>query len=64
MQSRPSAVYAVRKTVVEPVFGQIKGARGQDRFRLLGMAKVNGGMGADGHHPQPAQAVQGIMQTI
>ncbi|MBM5801906.1 MAG: transposase, partial [Cyanobacteria bacterium K_DeepCast_35m_m2_023] len=27
------AIYAMRKTVVEPVFGQIKGARGLDRFR-------------------------------
>ena len=36
------AVYAVRKTVVEPVFGQIKGARGLDRFRLRGLEKVNG----------------------
>jgi len=32
------AVYALRKTVVEPVFGQIKGARGLDRFRLRGLA--------------------------
>lgn len=30
------AIYAMRKTVVEPVFGQIKGARGLDRFRLGG----------------------------
>jgi transposase len=36
------AVYAVRKTVVEPVFGQIKGARGLDRFRLRGLEQVNG----------------------
>jgi len=36
------AVYALRKTVVEPVFGQIKGARGLDRFRLGGLAQVNG----------------------
>jgi len=36
------AIYAVRKTVVEPVFGQIKGARGLDRFRLRGMKQVNG----------------------
>jgi len=36
------AIYAVRKTVVEPVFGQIKGARGLDRFRLRGLEKVNG----------------------
>ena len=36
------AVYALRKTVVEPVFGQIKAARGLDRFRLRGLEKVNG----------------------
>jgi IS5 family transposase len=36
------AIYAMRKTVVEPVFGQIKGARGLDRFRLRGLEKVNG----------------------
>jgi len=35
------AIYAVRKTVVEPVFGQIKGARGLDRFRLRGLEQVN-----------------------
>ena len=35
-------IYAVRKTVVEPVFGQIKGARGLDRFRLRGLEQVNG----------------------
>jgi len=27
------AIYALRKTIVEPVFGQIKDARGLDRFR-------------------------------
>ncbi|WP_191964884.1 transposase [Synechococcus sp. RSCCF101] len=36
------AIYALRKTVVEPVFGQIKGARRLDRFRLRGLEKVNG----------------------
>ena len=36
------AIYALRKTIVEPVFGQIKGARGLDRFRLRGLKKVNG----------------------
>jgi transposase len=35
-------IYAVRKTVVEPVFGQIKGARGLDRLRLRGLEQVNG----------------------
>ena len=36
------AIYALRKTTVEPVFGQIKGARGLDRFRLRGLEKMNG----------------------
>ena len=36
------AIYALRKTVVEPVFGQIKGARRMDRFWLRGLEKVNG----------------------
>jgi transposase len=36
------AIYGLRKTIVEPVFGQIKGARGLDRFRLRGLEKVNG----------------------
>jgi IS5 family transposase len=34
-------VYALRKTIVEPVFDQIKGVRGQDRFRLRGLEKVS-----------------------
>jgi len=36
------AIYVMLKTVVEPVFGQIKGARGLDRFRLRGLENVNG----------------------
>ena len=36
------AIYALRKTIVEPVFGQIKAARGLDRFLLRGLEKVNG----------------------
>jgi len=36
------AIYALRKTIVEPVFGQIKGGRRLDRFRLRGLEKVNG----------------------
>ena len=35
-------IYALRKTVIEPVFGQIKGARRLDRFWLRGLEKVNG----------------------
>ena len=34
------AVYALRKAIVEPVFGQIKTARGFRRFSFRGLAKV------------------------
>jgi len=36
------AVYAARKCVVEPVFGQIKQARGFRQFVLRGIRKVKG----------------------
>lgn len=36
------AVYAARKCVVEPVFGQIKQARGFRQFSLRGLKKVQG----------------------
>jgi transposase len=36
------ALYALRKVIVEPVFGQIKGARGFRRFLLRGLAKIRG----------------------
>ena len=36
------AVYAARKCVVEPVFGQIKQARGIRQFLLRGIRKVRG----------------------
>jgi transposase len=36
------ALYARRKVIVEPVFGQIKGVRGFRRFLLRGLAKVQG----------------------
>lgn len=36
------ALYALRKTIVEPVFGQIKEARGIRRFLLRGLPKVRG----------------------
>jgi transposase len=40
--ARGRAVYGLRKGVVEPVFGQIKGARGFRRFSLRGLQKVRG----------------------
>ena len=36
------AVYAAQKTIVEPVFGQIKQARGFRQFLLRGLVKVRG----------------------
>jgi len=36
------ALYARRKVIVEPVFGQIKGVRGFRRFLLRGLAKIRG----------------------
>jgi transposase len=36
------ALYARRKVIVEPVFGQIKGARGFRRFLLRGLEKIAG----------------------
>jgi len=35
-------LYKMRKAIVEPVFGQIKGARGFTRFLLRGLTKVRG----------------------
>ena len=35
-------IYAKRKTIVEPVFGQTKEVRGLRRFLLRGLTKVNG----------------------
>jgi transposase len=37
-----AAIYATRKAVVEPVFGQIKQARGFRQFLLRGLGKVQG----------------------
>jgi transposase len=37
-----AAIYATRKTVVEPVFGQIKQARGFRQFLLRGLGKAQG----------------------
>jgi len=37
-----AAVYAARKTIVEPVIGQIKQARGFRQFLLRGFKNVQG----------------------
>ena len=39
---RGRMIYALRKEIVEPVFGQIKQARGFRQFLLRGVAKVSG----------------------
>ena len=39
---RGRAIYAKRKTIVEPVFGQIKQARGFRQFLLRGIEKIKG----------------------
>ena len=39
---RGAAVYRWRKAIVEPVFGQIKHARGFRQFLLRGLEKVRG----------------------
>jgi hypothetical protein len=39
---KASRIYAQRKTIVEPVNGQIKEARRLRRFLLRGLEKVNG----------------------
>ena len=40
--SQGKALYARRKVIVEPVFGQIKEARGFRRFSLRGLPKIRG----------------------
>ena len=40
--TRGRAVYGLRKGVVEPVLGQIKGVRGFRRFSLRGLEKIRG----------------------
>ncbi len=37
-----AAIYAARKAIVEPVFGQIKQARGFRQFLLRGLETVQG----------------------
>jgi transposase len=39
--ARGKALYAARKQIIEPVFGQIKSARGIRRFLLRGLEKVS-----------------------
>ena len=56
--------YRLRKQVVEPVFGQIKQARGFRQFLLRGDRESDGRMGADLHRPQPHQARNSRMSRL
>ena len=49
------ALYAARKRIVEPVFGQTKGARGIRGFLLRGLEKVGGRVATDLPDAQPAE---------
>lgn len=55
--------YRLRKQVVEPVFSQIKQARGFRQFLLRGFDKGPPRMGDDLHLPQPPQAGPGQSMT-
>ena len=55
-----AAVYAARKAIVEPVFGQIKHGRGFRQFLLRGLDKVRGGMVARLHDAQHPEAVSAL----
>jgi hypothetical protein len=48
--------YRLRKQTVEPVFGQIKAARGFTRFSLRGLAKAASEWSLVCTGPQPAEA--------
>ena len=56
-------VYSKRKEIVEPVFGQIKEARGLRRFLLRGLELGAGGVELDLYHPQPVEAVPERMEA-
>jgi len=51
--------YRLRKQVVEPVFGQVKHARGFRQFLLRGLDQVRGEWAMILHRPQPPQARNG-----
>jgi hypothetical protein len=55
-----AAVYTTRKFIVEPVFGQIKQARGFLQFLLRGIEKVQGEVGPDLHEPQYSEVSQDL----
>jgi hypothetical protein len=53
------AIYALRKTIVEPMFGQIKGARGAGWLPVVWTGEGRWRMDPDGHHPEPPQVASG-----
>ena len=55
-----AAVYATRKFIVEPVYGQIKQARGFRQFLLRGIEKSMRRMGSDLHDPQYSEVSQDL----
>jgi hypothetical protein len=55
-------LYARRKAIVELVFGQIEQGRGFRQFLLRGLRQV-GRMGADMHHAQCPEALDGPAAT-
>jgi hypothetical protein len=57
-------IYARRKAIVEPVFGQIKQRQGFRQFLLRGVDKVRGRMGAGLHDPQPLETAPRLLFMI
>jgi hypothetical protein len=53
-------VYALRKTIVEPAVRADQGCPRSGLVLVARAGKGERGMGADGHHAQPAQAVPGL----
>ena len=56
--------FRLRKQIVEPVFGQVKEARGFRQFLLRGPRQSEGRMGADLHRTQPHKAREGRMTDL
>ena len=60
------AIYARRKVIVEPVFGQIKQAMGFRRFSLRGLAKAAAEWGIEpfGRPPRPPDPEAGARREL
>jgi hypothetical protein len=57
-------IYARRKSIVEPVFGQIKQAQGFRRFLLRGVQRVEALQGGYSIKPAGPQAIQPQMHRL